>query len=369
LSPLFLTLVTLPLLACSPTYVVRGAWEEAGILYRRRPIAELVSDPTTNGETKRKLQLVTDARTFAESLGLDAGGGYQQYSPVDRNDLVWVVSASPKLRLEPYTWWFPIVGRVPYKGFFEKSHAVRAAKRLQERGFDTFVRSSGAFSTLGWFEDPVLSTVLGLDDTALVDTVIHEILHSTVWISNNVSFNETLAEFVGSRGAYEFYKTRDPSLAEKVLQERGDQLRFAAFLTAVSEELRLLYGRQEPKAALLEARERVFVEAKQRWEVIRQENQSKRWREAKFELNNAFIIAQQTYLDRPEIFEDLFQASGGALPLFVEELKRLRIRAQTEGGDPFELVLRRTSELRQSRERREGRVGEERSAPSQDEAR
>ncbi|MBW3572559.1 MAG: aminopeptidase, partial [Gemmatimonadetes bacterium] len=168
--------------ACSPTYVLRAAWEEGKILSRRKPIARIVQDTATDWETRDKLLLVLQARQFAaDSLGLNAGNSYTLFSRVDSDTLVMVLSAAHKDRFKPHTWWFPVVGRVPYKGFFELDDALRAERRLQAQGYDTYLRPSAAFSTLGWFNDPLLSTLLRYDRVSLANTVIHEIFHNTFY--------------------------------------------------------------------------------------------------------------------------------------------------------------------------------------------
>src|SRR5919108_625525 len=221
--------------ACSPVYVIRAGFEEAKILSRRRPISSVIEDPGTSGETRRKLQLVLQARDFAEhALSLAAGESYTTYSYVDSDTLLLVVSAARKDRFEAYTWWFPIVGRVPYKGFFHFDAAQREAARLEAAGYDTYVRPSGAFSTLGWFNDPLLNTLLRYDDVSLVSTVLHELLHNTVYIPSQIAFNETFANFVGDRGVIEFFCARDGETAPRCRLARdawADNLRYAAFLS------------------------------------------------------------------------------------------------------------------------------------------
>src|SRR5690606_20228894 len=117
-----------------------------------------------------------------QALGLDAGESYTTYSWVDSDTLLMVLSAARKDRFQPYTWWFPLVGNVPYKGYFDFDQAYAEAARLDAAGYDTYVRPSGAFSTLGWFNDPVLNTVLRYSDVGLASTVIHELLHNTIFI-------------------------------------------------------------------------------------------------------------------------------------------------------------------------------------------
>ncbi len=150
--------------ACSPVYVLRGAWAEANILSRRRPITAVIADPTTPDSTRRKLRLVLEARTYAARvLALRTGASYTTYSWVEHDTLLMVLQAAPKLAFREYTWWFPIVGRVPYKGYFDFDQARDAARALERQGYDAYVRPSSAFSTLGWFNDPLLNTVLRSD--------------------------------------------------------------------------------------------------------------------------------------------------------------------------------------------------------------
>ena len=185
--------------ACSPGYLLRAAWEEGKILNRRRPISSIVADTATDWETREKLMLVLQARQFAaDTLGLNAGKSYTLFSRVDSDTLVMVLSAAYKDRFQPHTWWFPIVGRVPYKGFFDFDDAEKARRKLEARGLDTYLRPSAAFSTLGWFNDPLLSTLLRYDHVSLANTVIHEIFHNTYFAPGQAVFNESLANFVAA---------------------------------------------------------------------------------------------------------------------------------------------------------------------------
>ena len=211
-----LVLVSLTPTAC---YLSRGAWEEGKILARRQPIAQLVRDRHTDPVVRRKLALVLAAREYArDSIRLNTKESFTTYSKLDRDTLVLVLSAAYRDKLEPYTWWFPIVGRVPYKGFFDFSDAKSAARSLYDDGFDVALRPSAAFSTLGWFNDPLTSTTLSLDTLDLANTVIHEVTHNTFYAPGKAVFNESFASFVGARGAAQFFRSRgQPEAAAKPL--------------------------------------------------------------------------------------------------------------------------------------------------------
>jgi predicted aminopeptidase len=305
---------TAMLMACSPLYVARAGLEEARILSRRRPIPRVIEDPATPEETRRKLALVLQARDFADRvLDLNAGESYTTYSYVDSDTLLLVVSGARKDRFEAYTWWFPIVGRVPYKGFFRFADAHREAARLERAGYDAYVRPAGAFSTLGWFNDPLLNTLLRYDDVTLVGTVIHELLHNTVFIPGQVAFNESFANFVGDRGAIEFFCLRDGSTAQRCRQAQdgwADNLRFAAFLSALVADLESIYGRDDLSLETkLEMREVVFAGARRRFtDEVEPELRTHSFRGfARRPLNNATLIGTRLYYDRLGLFEAVYQ--------------------------------------------------------------
>ena len=339
---LFACAAAAALTACSPLYVLRAGYEEATILSRRRPIARVIADPATSDEERRKLRLVLQARDFAEKgLGLDAGDSYTTYSWVDSDTLLLVLSGSRKDRFEPYTWWFPIVGHVPYKGFFDFEQARAAAEDLRRRGFDTNVRPSGAFSTLGWFNDPLLNTILRYGDVSLVSTVVHEITHNTLFVPSQVAFNESYANFAGDRGAITFFCGRDGETAEncRLAQELWqDNLVYGQFITGFIEELKALYARQDlsPDEKVVR-RESVFRGARDRFRA----DVAPRLRTRAFggfadmELNNATLIGINLYYERLDLFEQVYHRFGGDL---AAALRAIEKAAAARPDSPFAAV-------------------------------
>jgi predicted aminopeptidase len=327
--------------ACSPGYVLRAAWEEARILGRRQPIAHVIQSPRTDEATRAKLALVLEARAFAaDSLRLEAGKSYTLFSRVESDTLAMVLSAAYRDRFQARTWWFPIVGSVPYKGYFDEDDARREMEKLESQGYDTYLRPTAAFSTLGWFNDPLLSTLLRYDEVSLANTVIHEILHNTFYAPGQATFNESLANFVGGRGAAEFFCERDGADAPRCRRAQAawaDDLLFGAFLTALVRDLEALYGRADlTSEQKVQMREAVFAAAKQRYasEVkprLRVENFDRFLRD---ELNNATIISRRIYYDRLELFERVYQQRG-TLKRSIDDIV---VAARANKKDPYAAV-------------------------------
>jgi predicted aminopeptidase len=306
---------SLALSGCATGYVMRAAYEEAGLLWRRVPITDVLQDETLDAATREKLELVLAVRAYAaEHLGLRVGGSYTSYATVDGSQVIHVVSAAPRERLVPVTWWFPIVGRVPYRGYFDLADAEALAAELRREGNDTLVRPAIAFSTLGWFDDPLPSTLLRQDQARLAETVIHELTHNTLYVPNEAAFNESFATYVGLRGAEAFFTARgDPTRAALCAARTADALTFSAFLAAAITRLDAVYaqGIAEP------ARQDLLAElqrqaAGQQWLT---NEYAGFWRRP---LNNAVVVHDRLYADRLALFEQAYAARGGDLRQLID---------------------------------------------------
>src|SRR6478736_3588297 len=262
-----LLLLLIAWLAFSPTghYLVRAAWAEGSILARRRSIEAIVADPATPLEAAAKLRLVLAARAFAaDSIQLRTRKSFTTYTHLDRDTLVLVLSGAYPDRLAPYTWWFPIVGRVPYKGFFDFGAARSAEHDLAAKGFDVYLRPSPAFSTLGWFNDPLLSTALSVDTVDLANTVIHELTHNTFYASGQAVFNESFANFVGARGSAWFFRTRGSPAAADVADARwSDEKTMARFWATLYKSVDSAFkAHPSDSAARIVARDTIYSRAR-----------------------------------------------------------------------------------------------------------
>ena len=319
-------------------YVARAGYEEGRILLRRKSIARLVADSATDAVTRAKLQLVLAARAFAaDSLGLTAGKTFTTFSRVDRDTLVVVLSASRYDRLSEYLWSYPVVGQVPYKGFFSLAKATEEARRLEHIGMDTYIRPSGAFSTLGWFNDPLLSTVLRDDSVELAATVIHEILHNTVWVPGSVPFNESFANFVGYRGAEAFFRSRGERRgADRAAARWRDEVRLGRFYADLATRLDALYAPGIAGPSLREERQRIFREAQAQLAgaVGRSLETVSGAALAERPLNNASVLAERFYLTGLEGFDRVLAAQKGVVRAAVAEVAA----KVAGGGDPWTAV-------------------------------
>jgi len=342
-----LALVALSLVAscwaCSPVYVVKAGLAEARILRARRPIAEVITDSSTDASTRGKLAFVLEARRFAaDDLGIDVGQAYSTYTKLEHDTLAMVLSAAYKTRLVAKTWWFPVVGSVPYKGYFNFGDARAAQARLEREGWDTYLRPTSAFSTLGWFNDPLLSTVLEDDDVGVVETVLHELAHTYLFVPGHVRFNESYADFVGYVGAAHFFCTRKGGGPDTVKCHRAqarwrDLERFSVFIDGFVDQLQALYARTDlDRAAKIRRRKEIFHAAEEHFtRDVQPTFESLSFQSFRtVPLNNATLLARIRYYHRLPDFQALLDRHGGDLRAVMEYLKA----GVKKTKDPFSLL-------------------------------
>jgi predicted aminopeptidase len=324
---------------CSPLYVLRAAYEEGKILWRREPITDFVASADVQADTQEKLKLVLAVRKYARDvLKFNVGGSYSSYSRVDRPDLTYIVMAAPKTELKPYTWWFLIIGNVPYKGFFSREEAEAEIARLKAQNYDTMMRTSAAFSTLGWFDDPLLSHLLRYDKVGLAGIIFHELFHNTLYVNGAGAFNESAANFVGNRAAIDFFRDRFGAESKeyaRAVQIWDHEREFGRFINQVADTLRGLYRSDIPRADKLRLREEVFARSQEEWQRYIAEHPDQSFRRfSQRSLNNAVLMNYLVYLTQIDMFESLYGANGNDLTRTVEAMRS----AVAKGRDPFEAV-------------------------------
>lgn len=310
-------------------YLARAAWEEGRILRGRRPIAALVRDTTLAPETREKLRLVLAARAFAnDSLRLPAEEAFTQFTQLESDTLVLVLSGARRDALVAKTWWFPIVGRVPYKGFFGREEALAAERALAGDGYDTYLRPASAFSTLGWFNDPLLSTTLAADSVDLVNTVIHELTHNRYYAKDAAVFNESFANFVGARGAERFFLAHgDSASARRAVARWADDRLLAAYWARLYTSLDSAF-RAHPgdslRARRLALRDSTYAAARR----TLVDSIGPRLRTIppayaeRVRLDNAALLSRRIYLTDLEALEAVYEAEGRDLERAIARLIR-----------------------------------------------
>jgi predicted aminopeptidase len=313
--------------SCQINYIVKSAYNQFAMLNSQVSLEEALKSPKLTAEQKRKIQLAQEAREFAEqSLSLKSTKNYTSFVLLDRPYVTYVVSAAPKWQLKAYKWHYPIVGSMPYKGFFNEADAKKEEESLKQENLDTYLRGVSAYSTLGWFKDPLLSSMLQYKDYDLVNTIIHETVHATLYIKHEADFNERMAVFMGNKGAEMFYLkkegTESPTLLT-VKNENADDKIFSEWLSVKLKNLEAWYQNLPPGEQSDDKRQQQFTQLQ---EDFKKESlpQLKTETYKKFQnikLNNARLLVYRTYMQDLGDFEKLYEKTGRDFKKFIEECK------------------------------------------------
>lgn len=329
-------------LIMAPTgrYLLRAGWEELMILRNRQPIADLVADSTVSPVTAHKLRLVLAARAFAEdSIGLEAKKSFTTFTQLKSDTLVLVLSGAYPDLLKEKTWWFPIVGRVPYKGYFDVDQAKRAAAELNADGFDSYLRPASAFSTLGWFNDPLVSSTLRSDSIDLANTVVHEITHSTYYAAGGATFNESFANFVGARGSAAFFRSRGSLAAAAEADARwSDDRLMAKFWAGLYQTVDSAFtAHPDDRRARIAARDTIYRRARETLvhDLGRQLRVIGPHTLERMRIDNSAVLARRVYLTDVELFDQVWLREKRNLRATVRRIIDL---AKANPKDPFGAV-------------------------------
>ncbi|MHC4607369.1 MAG: aminopeptidase [Planctomycetota bacterium] len=312
--------------ALSRCYYVRQAVGQMSLLASSREIEEVLASEDLTPEQKARLRLILDVKEYAErEIGLAPSDNYTTYYDVEEGHVSYMVSACAKDSFTPYIWSFPIVGSLPYKGFFDLEDAQAEARSLAEAGYDVALRPVSAYSTLGWFSDPVLSTMLDRTEEDLVNLVLHELTHSTVYLEGRADFNESLASFVGTTATLHYLRTRfapDSPPYERAIGVFADRESFGLFVEELHVRLDGLYRSDVSDEEKLRKRERIFKDAqKKKYPELRKRLNTERYDYFEFmELNNAEILMERRYNDDAP-FRAVWEEAEGNWEMFWNILR------------------------------------------------
>lgn len=319
-------------------YVVRSGYFQAELLARRVPFDEARARADLSPELRAGLDVVEDVKAFGDEIGLARTGNYDTVS-LDFDRKMYNISATPPLSFEPKTWWFPVVGRVPYLGFFREEDADAARARLEIEGYEVYKRRIGTYSTLGWFRDPLLPGMIKDGPFEIARLVLHETAHATVWVPGSVAFNESFASFVGDEAALRYMESRygaDSDELRLARESRTDtflwrrlQHELYTQLDAVYKDTTLTDAQKlAKKTELLSGFPAVVDQAP----FFDKKGYAKAARSGTW--NNPRLMQFKTYNSGRDAFEALLAASGGDLLKFMYAVRDVA----GDGKDPFKAV-------------------------------
>jgi predicted aminopeptidase len=332
---IILAAMLLTLAGCADIgYYMQSMGGQIDIWNRERAINDIIADPQTPSALRAKLEAVKRIRAFASrELGLPDNAGYRRYADLGRPFVVWNVFAAPEFSTKPVQWCFPIAGCVSYRGYFAKADAERFAAELASGGDDVYVGGVPAYSTLGWFADPVLNTFIRYPDPGIARLIFHELAHQAVYVRNDSVFNESFAVTVEREGVARWLERqgsdRDKAAYAKMRRQQED---FVRLIQTYRERLDALYAgglapqaMRERKREIFEAMSRDYENLKARWGGFRGYD---RWFAQR--PNNAQIASVTIYTQLVPAFQALLKREGGDLPRFYQAVKDLAVLDKPE---------------------------------------
>ena len=308
-------------------YGVQQGWGQFNIIWNAVPIADILDDPNQPDSLKTKLEFTLKVRKYAvENLGLDESDNYFTYYDQGGKPILWNLSASEPFELEPYKWKFPFLGSMPYKGFFELERAKKERDKLADEGYDTRIRSVSGWSTLGILKDPILSNMVERGEGQLAEVIIHELVHATIFIKDEIDFNENLASFIGEVGAQNFLKDElgDSSAALiKYIHELEDSDRLKRYMFAGTKKLDSLYEEisEKPDTIKQQLKDQLIIEIADNLDTVSFNDNKYKDIFEKSLPNNAYFMAFLRYHSKEDSLKNILDTFNGDISLMIKDLK------------------------------------------------
>jgi len=354
-----LTAVTL-LTACTTvgyySQIVSGHMK---IVMGKRPVAEVVSDENVNEALKRRLDVAQRARHFGiNTLGLPNNESYTSFYDTGKRYVTWNVIAAGEFSFDPYTWCFPIAGCVSYRGYYAEEDAKSYATEIAEReGLDVTVTGATAYSTLGWFKDPLLNTMLTRSDPAIASLIFHELAHQKLYVGDDSTFNESFATFVENQGLKQWEQheslnnpqPNDEQMSAELEARKMRQQQFVALLRTTREDLEELYGSSISEDEMRVSKQQRFQQMRSEYQELKQSWNNYEGYDHWFsqDLNNARLVSVATYNDYIPAFKEMFDQSGGSLAEFYEAAEKVAELPAEERTSVMENLLSQSSVVSQ----------------------
>lgn len=329
----------------SVSYYAQSLNGQLELLANREAISTVIDDPDTPAELKQQLELVLQMRQFASNeLSLPDNGSYKNYADLNREYVVWNVFAAPEFSLEPVTWCYLVVGCLSYRGYFSEDSADEYAESLRKQGYDVFVGGVTAYSTLGWFDDPVLNTMLQWSDTRIAKVIFHELAHQKLYIRDDTAFNEAFADTVAQEGVCRWLEAHGTANIQDHFHL--EEVREAQFVTLVLEtrtRLDALYSserlpieKRAMKATIFDDMRTDYVKLKSRWNGY---DAYDSWFAS--DLNNAKLAAVATYREYIPAFQTMLEEASENLETFYQRAAALGALSEGERDAKLNRMLAR----------------------------
>jgi predicted aminopeptidase len=323
-----LLLLSVALVSCETVgYYSQAARGQLTIVFGREDIQRLIERQDLSDELADKFARVMDIREFAESeLGLPVGGNYSSYVDIEREHVVWNVFAAPEFSVESVNWCYPIAGCVAYRGYFSERSALRYAAKLEEDGLDVYTGGVDAYSTLGWFEDSLLSTVLNRADYQLAGLIFHELAHQLVYLPGDTTFNESFATAVEREGVRRWLakSNKDSNIAAALL-DYDRQQQFVDLVTDYRDRFESLYQLDLNASSMRSQKLELQQMLREEYATLKQQWQGYEGYDGWFSrsLNNAQLSTVASYNDLLPFFVAVFEQSNQDFSAFYAEVSRL----------------------------------------------
>ncbi|MEK7486041.1 MAG: aminopeptidase [Planctomycetota bacterium] len=325
-------------LGCSFGYLIDLGAGQLQVLTNQVPLEDVFQDPKISETQKEKIRLVVQAKKFGEiALGFTPNNNYTSFYDTQGKAVSYNVCACAPDCFESKIWWFPIVGEIPYLGYFELESALKKSKQLKAEGYDVLVSEVSAYSTLGWFSDPIFSAMLERSSTELINLILHESTHAYIYLPNESNFNETLANFVADKGTELFLQQFSKNEWEaQYQQERTEKEHYMNFLNSIYEQLKNLYAGEFPQEDTLKWKKYILETAAQEYRSLKKYTLKSDDYIEEFpvdRINNAYFSIFRTYHQDIPVFEQLYNAQGKDLKKMLVFLKELKF-----SQDPFDEI-------------------------------
>ena len=322
------TLVLALVPGCGLGYLATQGYYQGQLLAGRIPVEKAIQTGTLTPKQKQALATIAAVRAYGEArLKMTPTQNYTVIN-LDFKADIWNVSASESLAFVPYTWWFPIVGTIPYKGFFRKADAQSEGERLKGKGLDVAVRRVAGYSTLGWFKDPILPSMLDYDEPELANLILHELAHATLFISGQVDFNESFASFVGDTASLRYLADTyglESELYLEAIHRQADAETFKGYMHQLYTDLDSLYKSARPDQEKQDAKQARLARVRDDINALPFLSQRYRNRyrnpdlnQKPISLNNADLLQYKRYSSAQSRFEAVLAQQGGDLGKFFE---------------------------------------------------